>query len=68
MTQSDKEIAPEFDVVRPNAAALVESLRAYGYTLETAIADLIDNSIAADARNIWITLKWHGAESVEVLS
>lgn len=48
------------DIVRPNAAAMIESLRAYGYTLNTAIADLIDNSISAEARNIWINLVWRG--------
>ncbi len=33
----------------PSAASLSESLRDIGYTLETAIADLIDNSITARA-------------------
>ena len=33
----------------PSAASLSESLRDIGYTLETAIADLIDNSITAGA-------------------
>lgn len=36
----------------PFAPALVESMRAVGYSLEAAIADLIDNSISARARNI----------------
>jgi hypothetical protein len=53
----------DFDVVRPVAAAMIESLRAYGYTLNTAIADLIDNSIAAGAKNIWINLSWDGPGS-----
>lgn len=33
----------------PSAASLSASLRDLGYSLETAIADLIDNSISADA-------------------
>jgi hypothetical protein len=33
--------------VPPNAAALVESLRDIGYSLDTALADIIDNSITA---------------------
>lgn len=33
---------------------LMESMRAVGYTLETAIADLIDNSITAGARNVQV--------------
>lgn len=39
----------------PAASALIESLRSMGYTLESAIADLIDNSITAGARRIWIS-------------
>lgn len=31
----------------PYAPTLIESTRAIGYTLETAIADIIDNSISA---------------------
>lgn len=42
---------------------MLESLRGVGYTPETAIADLIDNSIAARARNIWIEFIWRGPES-----
>jgi len=36
----------------PSAASLSASLRDIGYTLETAIADLVDNSIAAGAHTI----------------
>lgn len=49
-----------FDDVQPDASAMVESMRAHGYTLETAIADLIDNSIAADCRNVWLQFEWNG--------
>jgi hypothetical protein len=38
----------------PSAACLSASLRDLGYSLETAIADLIDNSISADATDIQI--------------
>ncbi|EIM03307.1 ATP-binding protein [Rhodanobacter thiooxydans] len=38
----------------PSAASLTASLRDLGYSLETAIADLIDNSISADATEIQI--------------
>ncbi|MDO8813012.1 MAG: ATP-binding protein, partial [Gallionella sp.] len=40
----------------PRAASLSESMRDIGYSLETAIADIIDNSIAANATriDIWI--------------
>lgn len=36
----------------PYAPTLIESTRAIGYSLETALADIIDNSIAADASNV----------------
>lgn len=36
----------------PNAAVLVNSMRSIGYEFETAIADIIDNSITAQATNI----------------
>lgn len=36
----------------PDAPTLIESTRAIGYSLQTAIADIIDNSIAAKAKNI----------------
>ena len=53
----------KYDVVAPQPAALIESLRSIGYTLPAAVADLIDNSIAAEASNIHITFHWAGCES-----
>ena len=38
----------------PDPGSLVEGLRSYGYTLQTAVSELIDNSISAQAKNIWI--------------
>lgn len=38
----------------PHAAALIEGLRDIGYSLETALADIIDNSITAKARRVEI--------------
>jgi hypothetical protein len=46
----------QYDEVVPNAPALVGSLRASGYDLESAVADVIDNSISAGAREVWITI------------
>lgn len=40
------------DVVDPAAAVMIESMRAYGYMPETAIADVIGNSISAGSRNV----------------
>ncbi|MGO5463119.1 ATP-binding protein [Bifidobacterium animalis] len=41
---------------------LMESMRSVGYDLKTAVADIIDNSIAADARNIDIYYHDYGEE------
>jgi hypothetical protein len=51
------------DDVPPRADVLMESLRANGYSLPDAVADLIDNSIAAGAKHIWMTFHWAGSES-----
>lgn len=53
----------DWDITEPSPDALVESLRAFGYSPEAAIADLIDNSISAGARAIDIEFFWNGAES-----
>ena len=38
----------------PSPKVLMNSLRSLGYTLETALADIVDNSISADANKIYI--------------
>jgi hypothetical protein len=43
----------------PDAAPLVISLRSVGYTLETSLADIIDNSITAKATEVHINIKWN---------
>ncbi len=52
-----------FEIAAPPASSMIESLRGVGYSPETAIADLIDNSISAHARNVWITFWWEGRRS-----
>jgi hypothetical protein len=54
----------EYEVAEPYAPAMIESLRAVGYDLPTAIADLIDNSISAHATQIDINFDWKGPDSV----
>jgi hypothetical protein len=44
----------------PSAACLSASMRDLGYSLETAIADLVDNSISADATTIEIICELAG--------
>ena len=41
----------------PPEPQLVESMRAVGYSIETAVADIVDNSIAADSTNIRLLFK-----------
>ncbi|WP_030140402.1 ATP-binding protein [Pseudomonas fluorescens] len=41
----------------PHAASLLESMRSIGYTLDSAVADLIDNSISAHAKEIHIEFR-----------
>lgn len=38
--------------VPPNPARLIESIRGFGYSLPSALADLIDNSLSAGSRTI----------------
>lgn len=40
--------------IRPILSVFLSSLRDIGYSFETALADLIDNSISANAENIKI--------------
>jgi hypothetical protein len=52
-----------YDDVPPDASSMIESMRAYGYTMPAAIADLIDNSITAGAANVWVDMEWSGENS-----
>jgi hypothetical protein len=63
MPKLAKKSQGDFEKVDPNPSAMIESLRAFGYSLPTAIADLMDNSISAGAKNIWLTFFWNGSES-----
>ena len=63
MPKASRVAKPEYDIVAPDASAMIESLRAFGYDLPTAIADLVDNSISAGARNVWLAFFWDGPAS-----
>lgn len=63
----------EFDNIKtasaiPGAAAMIETFRAIGYSLETAVADIVDNSISASAKNVWINRIWKGRDSIVTIS
>jgi hypothetical protein len=62
MARSTKKQA-DFEIVEPGASAMMESLRAFGYSTPAAVADLIDNSITAKAANVWVNFFWDGPKS-----
>ena len=55
---------PEEQSLPPRAGALITSMRDIGYDLETAIADILDNSISAGADRIDILSVERGGEQV----
>ena len=53
----------EKEIINPPMKFFIEALRDIGYSLNTAIADIIDNSIAAKANIIDISFSWNGDDS-----
>jgi hypothetical protein len=52
----------------PQPSALLESLRSIGYTIETALADIIDNSITAQSTSVSVQFLWNnGAPWVAIV-
>lgn len=47
----------------PKASAMVEALRGLGYNTQTALADIVDNSIAAGANEVKIEFIWAERDS-----
>ncbi|MDO9338931.1 MAG: ATP-binding protein [Bacteroidales bacterium] len=47
----------------PEASSMIETFRAIGYSIEAAVADIIDNSISSGAKSIWVNFEWQGAET-----
>ena len=43
---------------------MLEALRGLGYSTATALADLIDNSIAAGAKTVHLRFFWAGSASI----
>lgn len=42
---------------------MIETFRAIGYGIEGAVADIVDNSISAGAKNVWINFEWRGSDT-----
>jgi hypothetical protein len=57
------ELGVDYLIVAPDPAGTIESLSALGYSLEAAVADLVDNSIDADATTVDVIFHWAGADS-----
>ena len=54
-----REISTDgLETLEPNAGRMIHALRQVGYTLEQALADLIDNSICANSRTVLIRFYW----------
>ena len=62
MPKSPKNVGAA-ETIPPDPEALIESMRALGYSLPAATADLIDNSISAGAMNVDVHCEWDGAKS-----
>lgn len=56
------------ETAKPNPKSTINSYRSFGYNLSTAIADIIDNSISADAKEIRIAYYWNGQNSFITIS
>ncbi len=55
-------------IVTPSPERLICSLTSLGHSFATAVADLVDNSIEAEATKISIYVHFNGAESVVCIS
>ena len=62
---------PDFikaEIAKPNPKSTINSYRSFGYNLPTAIADILDNSISANANVIKLEYKWDGQNSYILIS
>lgn len=60
---SDSDGEASYEVAPPLAGALIELLRGFGYSAATALADLVDNSISAGAKSVWLNFHFAGQSS-----
>jgi hypothetical protein len=56
---TEESISKNHENCAPRPESMISSLRAFGYDLSMAIADLIDNSIYAQAKNIVVDYEWN---------
>lgn len=62
MSHNMKQKEQKFIELPPSPSCLVESLRDIGYSMPTAIADLLDNSITAKASEISVRCCWNDGQ------
>ncbi len=55
------------EIVKPNLSNFIKSLRDFGYNFSIALADIIDNSIAADSKKISIETNMNPEISLSIL-
>jgi hypothetical protein len=51
-------------IAPPSASSMIESLRGLGYSLAAALADIIDNSLAANASRVDLLFAWEEGRHV----
>jgi len=44
----------DYEITESRPSSLIDSLRSVGYSLPATVANIIDNSISAEARKVWI--------------
>lgn len=63
MAAKRTKAGPKVEEVVPSAARTIASLRDVGYDLPRAVADIVDNSIAAGATQVDVTIRFVGSDS-----
>lgn len=58
----------DYELAAPDPAGTIASLSALGYSLEAAVADIVDNSIDAGAVTVSVDFHWAGDESYVVIA
>jgi hypothetical protein len=50
-------------LAEPEASSMIETFRAIGYSIQAAVADIVDNSVSAGAKNIRLEFGWKGPDT-----
>ncbi|MFF7719409.1 ATP-binding protein [Streptomyces luteogriseus] len=61
--RAEGEMDLTYDLAPPKAVGMVASLSSLGYSLPDAVADLVDNSVSAEATTIDVEFTWKGPDS-----